>query len=99
MIEEVQQRAAMRGMNPLAYIKWRNDIRKDYQQAFDPPPYKPATALPFGRMWMVVEPTEWPYEALVMVSELPDPRNYSDDGPVIPTWNDWAAMPESWRVR
>lgn len=48
MIEQVQERAAMRKMNPMEYLRWRNELRQDYQQAFDPLPYRPATHLPFG---------------------------------------------------
>lgn len=48
MIEEVRERAEKRAMNPVEYLRWRNLLRQDYQQAFDPPAYRPATHLPFG---------------------------------------------------
>lgn len=34
MIEDVVERAETRRMNPIEYLRWRNDLRRDYQQAF-----------------------------------------------------------------
>lgn len=47
-MEHVAERAKLREMNPLEFLRWRNTLRQDYQQAFDPPPYQARTSLGFG---------------------------------------------------
>lgn len=55
MIEQLAERAAARAMNPVQFLQWRNTLRQDYQQAFDPPP---RTAM------------SWPVATLVLVLVL-----------------------------
>ncbi len=53
MIREVITGGSKRGLNPVEFLHWRNELRQDYQQAFDPPPRRSGARWPVAT-WLLV---------------------------------------------